>query len=58
MFFFEVIPGVLGRSVNFNLCVSRLSVSYDYDIFRVVTSRAYNSSDYYLVALTVTKITH
>ena len=40
MFFSEVIPGVLGRSVNFNIReisiktarVSRLSVSCDYDI--------------------------
>ena len=38
MFFFEVIPGVFGRSVNFNIAkissktarVSILSVSYDY----------------------------
>ena len=39
--FFEAIPGVLGRSVNFNItkifiktpCASRLSVSCDYDFW-------------------------
>ena len=51
MFFFEVIPGVLGRSVNFNIKisiktarVSRLSVSYDY----VVTDNLQNLRFYQL----------
>ena len=46
MFFFEVIPGVLGRLVNYNIAkisiktarASRLSVSYDYVVTQLFIS--------------------
>ena len=49
--FFEVIPGVLGRLLNFNITkifiktahVSRLSVSCDYDIIRISYYKADDS---------------